>query len=136
MSGEAVRDGGEPLHRFKAGLFKALGHPLRLRMLELLRHGEMSVRDLLRELDVEPSTASQQLGILRAQGVVESWRRDGAVFYRIRDPLIGELLDVGRRVFASQASEMQHVLDADARRSAARPSRGRRPGARRPTTRS
>ena len=41
---------GEPLHRFKAGLFKTLGNPLRLRILELLRHGEMSVRDLLVEL--------------------------------------------------------------------------------------
>lgn len=136
MSGNAVRDGGQPLHRFKAGLFKALGHPLRLRMLELLRHGEMSVRDLLRELDVEPSTASQQLGILRAQGVVESWRRDGVVFYRIRDPLIAELLDVGRRVFATQVTEMQHVLDADARQAGAKQPRARRPGARRPAARS
>lgn len=130
MSAGATRGGGEPLHHFKAGLFKALGHPLRLRMLELLRDGEMSVKDLLRELEVEPSTASQQLGILRAQGVVESRRRDGAVHYRIRDPLIGELLDVGRRVFATQVSEMQHVLDVDARTAGTRRPRARRAPAR------
>jgi DNA-binding transcriptional ArsR family regulator len=126
----AAAGDGQPLHRFKAGLFKALGHPLRLRILELLRHGEMSVRDLLRELEVEPSTASQQLGILRAQGVVES-RRDGpTVVYRVTDPLIGDLLDVGRRVFAKQVTDMQHLLDADVRASA-RASRGRRPARRR-----
>ncbi len=122
--------GGQPLHRLKAGLFKALGHPLRLRMLELLRDGEMSVRDLLRELEVEPSTASQQLGILRAQGVVESWRSGGAVFYRIRDPLIGDLLDVGRRIFAKQLDDMRHLLDADRREAGAKRARRRRPTAR------
>src|SRR2546428_6677899 len=94
-----ARAGGEPLHRFKAGLFKALGNPLRLRVLELLRHGEMSVRDLLRELEVEPSTASQQLGILRQQGGVESRRADGTCYYRIKQPLVSELLDVGRRIY-------------------------------------
>lgn len=93
-------EAGEPLQRFKAGLFKTLGNPLRLRILELLRHGEMSVRDLLEELEVEPSTASQQLGTLRQQGVVESRRADGTVYYRITDPLLGELLDVGRRIFS------------------------------------
>ena len=109
------RGAGEPLHRFKAGLFKALGNPLRLRILELLRHGEMSVRDLLRELQVEPSTASQQLGMLRQQGVVDSRRADGTVYYRIKEPLVGELLDVGRRIFAHQVRDLQGLLAADAR---------------------
>jgi DNA-binding transcriptional ArsR family regulator len=124
-----TRTAREPLHRFKAGLFKALGNPLRLRILELLRHDEMSVRDLLRELEVEPSTASQQLGILRAQSVVESRRADGTVYYRIKDPLIGELLDTGRRIFASQVHDLQHLLAADARVSSARQRRGRRASA-------
>ncbi|HLQ04128.1 MAG TPA: metalloregulator ArsR/SmtB family transcription factor [Verrucomicrobiae bacterium] len=119
---------GEPLHRFKAGLFKALGNPLRLRMLELLRGGEMSVRDLLRELRVEPSTASQQLGVLRQQGVVDSRRADGTVYYRLTDPLVGELLDVGRRIFAGQVHDLQHLLAADARVTNARQRRERRAG--------
>src|SRR5712691_9404460 len=119
-----ARAGGEPLHRFKAGLFKALGNPLRLRVLELLRHGEMSVRDLLQDLEVEPSTASQQLGILRQQGVVESRRADGTVYYRIKEPLVSELLDVGRRIFAHQLHDLQGLLAADARVTRVR--RGRR----------
>jgi DNA-binding transcriptional ArsR family regulator len=105
----------QPLHRFKAELFKTLGHPLRIRILELLRNGEVSVRELLRELEVEASTASQQLGILRARGLVESRRSEGTVYYRIRDPLISELLDVGRRVFGKQVLDLQQLLAAQER---------------------
>ena len=105
----------EPLHRFKSELFKTLGHPLRIQIVELLRGGEVSVRDLLRELDVEPSTASQQLGVLRTGGIVDSRRGDGTVYYRLRDPLVSELLDVGRRVFGKQVLDLQHVLAAQKR---------------------
>jgi DNA-binding transcriptional ArsR family regulator len=105
----------EPLHRFKSELFKTLGHPLRIHILELLRGGEVSVRDLLRELEVEPSTASQQLGVLRTGGIVDSRRGDGTVYYRLRDPLVSELLDVGRRVFGKQVLDLQHVLAAQKR---------------------
>ena len=108
-----------------------MGNPLRLRMLELMRHGEMSVRDLLQELDVEPSTASQQLATLRQQGVVESRRADGTVYYRITDPLVAELLDVGRRIFARQIADLRGVLAADAR--ATRVRRARRAAPRRRT---
>ncbi|HKY52403.1 MAG TPA: metalloregulator ArsR/SmtB family transcription factor [Candidatus Limnocylindria bacterium] len=104
-----------PLHRFKSELFKTLGHPLRIHILELLRGGEVSVRELLSDLDVEPSTASQQLGVLRAGGIVDSRRADGTVYYRMRDPLIAELLDVGRRVFGKQVLDLQHVLAAQKR---------------------
>lgn len=96
----------------------------------------MSVRDLLRELEVEPSTASAQLGILRSQSVVESRRADGTVYYRIKDPLVGELLDVGRRIFATQLHDLQHLLAADARVTSARVRRGRARGRRLGTTRS
>jgi DNA-binding transcriptional ArsR family regulator len=105
----------QPLHRFKAELFKTLGHPLRIRILELLRNGEVSVRDLLRELEVEASTASQQFGILRARGIVDSRRGEGTVYYRIRDPLITDLLDVGRRVFGKHVLDLQQMLDAQER---------------------
>jgi len=129
MSADAAIERGRPLHVFKASLFKALGHPLRLRTLELLRDGEMSVQDLLRQLQVEPSTASQQLGILRANGVVESRRAGSLVYYRLRDPLVGELLDIGRRVFAKQVSALKDEVAAagraEARRSRARTAKRR-----------
>ncbi len=105
----------QPLHRFKAELFKTLGHPLRIRILELLRNGEVSVRDLLRQLEAEPPAVSQQLGVLRARGIVESRRADGTVYYQIRDPLISRLLDVGRAVFGKQLLDLQSMLKAQER---------------------
>ena len=105
----------QPLHRFKAELFKTLGHPLRIRILELLRGGEVSVRDLLRQLAAEPPAVSQQLGVLRARGIVESRRADGTVYYRIRDPLVTQLLDVGREVFGTQLLDLQSMLAAQER---------------------
>lgn len=105
----------QPLHRFKAELFKTLGHPLRIRILELLRNGEVSVRDLLRQLAAEPPAVSQQLGVLRARGIVESRRADGTVYYRIRDPLITKLLDVGREVFGKQLLDLQSMQAAQER---------------------
>lgn len=119
----------QPLHSFKAELFKTLGHPLRIRTLELLRHGEVSVRELLRELEVEPSTASQQLGILRGRGLVESRRKGGVVYYRLREPLVAELLDVGRRVFGNQVLELQNLLEAQREEDQPRAPRRRAPRA-------
>ncbi|HEY6203688.1 MAG TPA: metalloregulator ArsR/SmtB family transcription factor [Candidatus Limnocylindria bacterium] len=128
----------QPMHRFKSELFKTLGHPLRIQIVELLRDGEVSVRDLLRELDVEPSRASQQLGVLRTGGIVESRRADGTVYYWLRDPLVSELLDVGRRVFGKQVLELQDVLSAQKRAeghgrtgATSRLTRGRRAAAKR-----
>ena len=129
MSGRTVRrtpDTSQPLHRFKAELFKTLGHPLRIRILEILRTGEVSVRDLLRELEVEPSTASQQLGLLRARGIVESRRSGAAVLYRVRDHLTIELLDAGRRLFAKQVRGLQQLLEAQEREEGAHVARARR----------
>lgn len=105
----------QPLHRFKAELYKALGHPLRIRILELLRPGEVSVADLLQQLEVEPSTASQHLAVLRSRGIVDSRREASTVYYKVRDPLMFELLDAGRRIFNKHVVELQGLLAAQER---------------------
>src|SRR5262245_49646537 len=66
-----------PLYQAKAEMFRVLGHPVRIRVLELLQGGPRPVRDLLAEIDVEPSNLSQQLAVLRRSGVVVSFRSDG-----------------------------------------------------------
>lgn len=105
----------QPLHRFKAELFKALGHPLRIKILETLRAGEVSVAELLRQLEVEPATASQQLGILRSRGLVDSRREGSSVYYRLRDPLVLDLLKVARAMSANHLVNMQELLAAEMR---------------------
>jgi len=95
----------ESLQQFKAELFKALGHPTRIRILELLRDGEKSVGALQLALMTEGTAVSQQLAILRMRNLVDTRRAGNSIFYRLRDAQVNELLAVARRMFDT------HVLD-------------------------
>src|SRR6266481_2616628 len=64
------------LSQFKAEFFKALAHPLRIRILDELRRGEVGVNELCARMDVEQSTLSQQLAVLRSRSIVVG-RKDG-----------------------------------------------------------
>jgi DNA-binding transcriptional ArsR family regulator len=92
---------GAPLHQVKAELFRTLGHPVRVRVLELLQHGPRAVRDLLTEIDVEPSNLSQQLAVLRRAGLVASSREGALVIYMLSTTDVADLLAAGRRILAS-----------------------------------
>lgn len=75
-----------------ARVIRVVGHPLRLRLLEALEAGERNVTELVRAVGVSQAMVSQQLGILRAEGVVDT-RRDGArVYYRITEPKVSRIL--------------------------------------------
>jgi DNA-binding transcriptional ArsR family regulator len=110
------------LQSFKAEFFKALAHPIRIRILELLRVRERGVRELQAILDLDQSTVSQQLAVLRAKNVVGASREGTAVRYAIRDESLGELLDVARRIVNNQLVGTQTMLRA-LRREARRPGR-------------
>src|SRR3954463_8432499 len=85
-----------PLSEIKADLFKALAHPARVRILEVLAEGERSVGDIQPLVGIELSHLSQQLSVLRRAGLVTT-RKDGAsVIYAARDPLVIELLRVAK----------------------------------------
>ena len=79
-------------------LFRTLGHPVRIRVLELLESRPMVVRDLLAEIEVESSSLSQQLAVLRRAGLVTSTRRGGSVEYSLATDRVAELLQAGRAV--------------------------------------
>lgn len=96
--------------RLKAEFFKALGHPLRIRVLELLVDGEQSVGDLLASLDAEQSHLSQQLGILRRAGFVESRREGASVVYSLADKRIAEVLATSRQVLIDMLTESRDEL--------------------------
>ncbi|MBI3969198.1 MAG: winged helix-turn-helix transcriptional regulator [Chloroflexi bacterium] len=104
---------------FKSELFKALAHPARIRMLQILRSGERTVSELQAQLEIEASSVSQQLAVLRAKHIVDS-RKDGtSVYYRVHDPKVFELLDVARAIFANHISDLQAMAEED--ESEARP---------------
>ena len=103
----------EALRAYKAELFKALSHPTRIRILEILRDGEASVSDLQSDLHVEASGVSQQLAVLRARRLVETRKVGTSVYYRVRDPRVWQILDAGRDLFVSNLADMRAGLDAD-----------------------
>ncbi len=104
-----------PLYEVKAGLFKGLSHPFRIRILELLSAApEVSVAALQEETGLEASHLSQHLAVLRRHRLVESERRASHVFYRLSDPAVADLLAVARRLLLSVLESDRELL-ADAR---------------------
>lgn len=101
---------GSPIHAVKAEFFRVLGHPARVRILELLHDGERTVGDLQAALALDSSGTSQHLGVLRRQGVLESRKQGTSVFYSVRDPRMFQLLEVARQIITSGLSETHALL--------------------------
>jgi ArsR family transcriptional regulator len=114
----------DPVYVVKAQLFRVLGHPVRIRMLELLSEGERTVGDLQAELQLDSSGTSQHLAALRQQGVLESRRAGTSVYYRIRDPRVTQLLATARQILTSALTDshilLGHLAEDDIAHTAAR----------------
>lgn len=106
-----MADFGE-LQAFKAEFFKALAHPLRIRILECLATGPRSVQELQEALSADQPTVSQQLAVLRTKNVVVTRKQGTVVNYDLRDPAVRELLEVARRLFNNQLIGTQSMLKA------------------------
>src|ERR1043166_1963046 len=101
----------KPLYQVKAEFFKTLGHPARIRILELLTEREQAVSEMLPEVGIEAAHLSQQLAVLRRMNRVVS-RRDGAtVLYSVVSPHVGELLRVARTIIAELITNQAVLLD-------------------------
>ena len=101
----------KPVYQAKAEFFKVLGHPARIRVLEVLREGERSVGDLVPAVGIESSHLSQQLGILRRANIVQARKEGSTVIYSVSNDDLFELLDVARRIITSSLAESQGLLD-------------------------
>ena len=106
----AARDDAERAREFKADFFKALGHPLRIRILELLRAGPLSVTQIQEATAAPGSSVSQQLAVLRSRNIVEAERRGTTILYRASDPELFDLLDTARRLFTIRLRETIDLL--------------------------
>jgi len=106
--GADVRD--DPLYRLKADLFRALGHPTRIRMLELLRDGERSVGELQEALGLDSSGVSQHLTALRRQGLLVTRRTGTSVRCAIKDPRVLTLLAAGRELLVANLTDSSALL--------------------------
>jgi ArsR family transcriptional regulator len=107
--------GGErPLYEIKANLFKALSHPARIRVLEILSANPRptGVGEILAATGIEPSLLSQHLGVLKRHGVVRADRVGNAVYYELAHPSVAELLIIARTFLADTLRAQQGQLEA------------------------
>lgn len=109
-----------PLYQLKAEFFKTLGHPVRIRVLELLSEREHAVAELLPEVGVEPAHLSQQLAVLRRANLVVARREGATVRYSLVDPEIADLLAVARSILSGVLAGQAELL-ADLRATPTRP---------------
>ncbi|MCM3584208.1 metalloregulator ArsR/SmtB family transcription factor [Mesobacillus maritimus] len=99
------------MQRFKADFFKALAHPLRIRILELLSEGDKNVNEMKNLIGSEGSAVSQQLTVLRNKNIVMGRKEGNQVIYSLRDPMIVELLGVARQIFNNHLVDTISMLD-------------------------
>lgn len=100
MIGDLAVPAHLPLNRAKAALFRTLGHPVRIRVLEMLQGGPRLVHELRADVEIEASSLSQQLAVLRRAGLVTSHRRGSRVEYTLATPEVASLLAAGRDLLA------------------------------------
>ncbi|MEV7523814.1 metalloregulator ArsR/SmtB family transcription factor [Streptomyces sp. NPDC091371] len=100
-----------PLYQAKAEFFRMLGHPVRIRVLELLQDGSMPVRDLLAAIEVEPSALSQQLAVLRRSGIVTSVRDGSTVVYELAGGDVAQLMRAARRILTEVLAGQRELLE-------------------------
>ncbi|WP_217206017.1 helix-turn-helix transcriptional regulator [Streptomyces sp. AC550_RSS872] len=99
-----------PLYQAKAEFFRMLGHPVRIRVLELLQDGPKPVRELLAEIDVEPSSLSQQLAVLRRSGIVTATREGATVVYALAGGDVADLMKAARRILTEMLAGRNELL--------------------------
>lgn len=99
------------LQVFKAEYFKALAHPTRVSILELLAEGEKSVGEVQAGLGPDGAAASQQLAILRLRNIVDTRRAGTSIYYRLRDPEVAQVLATVRRIFDAHVGELRSIAE-------------------------
>jgi DNA-binding transcriptional ArsR family regulator len=99
------------IQQFKAEFFKALSHPLRIRILELLAEGDKNVNEIQSLVGSEGSAVSQALTVLRSKNIVTGTKEGNRVVYTLRDPMIIELLHVARNIFNNHLVDTITILD-------------------------
>lgn len=115
----------QSLREFKAGIFQALGHPTRVAIVETLRNGEISVGQLCEKVGIEQANASQHLAVLRNKHLVDTRKEGNQIFYRLRDPLLGEMLELMRQYFFEHMNDAMQML-RDERREETKAKRERK----------
>ena len=100
----------DPIYTVKSDFFRVLGHPARIKILELLRDGERSVGDLQAALSLDSGGTSQHLALLKRHGLLDSRRERTSVYYSVRDPRMFQLLEVARQILTANLEGATSLL--------------------------
>ena len=95
---------------YKAGVFQALAHPTRVAIVELLSQQELSVGQLCERLGLEQTNASQHLAVLRNKSIVQTRKVGNQIYYSLRDPAFGKVLEALRDYFVAHMAESLEQL--------------------------
>ena len=101
----------QQLSEFKADFFKALAHPLRISILDVLRDGELTVNEISQRFEVEQANASQQLAVLRNRNIVVTRKEGANVYYSVSDKSIFKLLDAAKEIFNHHLVGVRSMLE-------------------------
>ncbi len=105
------------LRQFKTEIFQALAHSSRIAIVECLRDGETSVGQLCEKIGIEQANASQHLAVLRTKHIVETRKDGNQIFYRLRSPLFGDMLELMRQYFFDHMNETMQMLKREQRQA-------------------
>lgn len=94
----------------RADYFKALGHPTRLQIVELLREGEKCVCEIIPALQMEQSNISRHLAILKKEGILSSRKEGLKVIYWVPDPRVFQLLELSREMLRYHLREKSRAI--------------------------
>jgi ArsR family transcriptional regulator len=100
-----------PLYQAKAEFFRTLGHPVRIRVLELLAAGDKPVHELRASIDIEAASLSQQLSVLRLAGLVTKRNENGEVIYSLSLPAVEDLLVAAREILQTKTVAHGGLVD-------------------------
>lgn len=93
-----------------ADMFKALSHPMRVKIIQAVGDEEQCACELVRQLGIEQSNLSQHLSILKARGILTSRKEGQKVFYRVLFPEILEVIDSAEKTLREQIQHRQRLL--------------------------
>jgi DNA-binding transcriptional ArsR family regulator len=100
----------ERVLELKAEILKALAQPTRLKILELLRHGERCICEIVPAINGEQSNISRHISLMQKSHLVTT-RRDGVkVMVKVRDPKIFSILDGITAILKNEMNEQSRLI--------------------------
>lgn len=100
----------------RARILKALAHPSRLFMVDVLSHGERCVHELTELVGADMSTVSKHLSVLKAAGILADEKRGMQVYYSLKVPCVMGFFDCVSDVLTSRAADHVGLASACQRR--------------------